>query len=473
LEKVEFTTLEGEQGYFLDISIRQLFELFWEGFPPKATQGNLDFSTPIEANRIDSDEIYDTFRLPDLKSHLFDPDRTDTYLNKVQFRNGVLRRVIELMSLSDPNRGKEGKGKRKQRGRISYAQLGVNQLGEVYEGLLSLSAFFAEEDLYEVKPAEDKEERDLEVAYFVGESRLDEFKPDEYVLDRETGRPKLSKKGTFLFRLAGRDRQKSASYYTPQSLTQCLVKYALKELLQDKTADQILGLKVCEPAMGSAAFLNEVIDQLADAYLERKQQELNDRIPYDRLTVERQKIKMFIADRNVYGIDKNPLAMELAEVSIWLNCIYGEQTELENGLRRQEAVFVPWFGGQLHCGNSLVGARRQVYPRSQVLANKKGVAHWYESAPDRIKLGKPLPQGAIFHFLLFDPAMASYSDKTISSRAAPFRATTTSRSTSLRWSCPSARRPLPRNASRRPWPSRCSKVRISWMTSRPRNSVPF
>ncbi|MEB3190492.1 MAG: hypothetical protein VKL42_09140, partial [Snowella sp.] len=192
-----------------------------------------------------------------------------------------------------------------------------------------------------------------------------------------------------------------------------MVKYALKELLQEKTADQILGLKVCEPAMGSAAFLNEVIDQLADAYLERKQQELNDRIPYDRLTVERQKIKMFIADRNVYGIDKNPLAMELAEVSIWLNCIYGEQTELENGLRRQEAVFVPWFGGQLHCGNSLVRARRQVYPRSQVLANKKGVAHWYESAPDRIKLGKPLPQGAIFHFLLGDPAMASYSDKVI------------------------------------------------------------
>ncbi len=413
LEKVEFTTLEGEQGYFLDISIRQLFELFWEGFPPKETQGTLDLSTSIDANRTDSEDIYDTFRLPDLKSHLFDPDRTDTYLNKVQFRNGVLRRVIELMSLSDPNRGKEGKGKRKQRGRISYAQLGVNQLGEVYEGLLSLSAFFAEEDLYEVKPAEDKEERDLEVAYFVGESRLDEFKPDEYVLDRETGRPKLSKKGTFLFRLAGRDRQKSASYYTPQSLTQCLVKYALKELLQDKTADQILGLKVCEPAMGSAAFLNEVIDQLADAYLERKQQELNDRIPYDRLTVERQKIKMFIADRNVYGIDKNPLAMELAEVSIWLNCIYGEQTELENGLRRQEQVFVPWFGGQLHCGNSLVGARRQVYPRSQVLANKKGVAHWYESAPDRIKLGKPLPKGAIFHFLLGDPGMASYSDKVI------------------------------------------------------------
>ena len=76
---------------------------------------------------------------------------------------------------------------------------------------------------------------------------------------------------------AGRDRQKSASYYTPQVLTQCLVKYALKELLNServRTADDILTLTVCEPAMGSAAFLNEAVNQLADAYLERKQQEL-------------------------------------------------------------------------------------------------------------------------------------------------------------------------------------------------------
>ena len=164
----------------------------------------------------------------------------------------------------------------------------------------------------------------------------------------------------------------STSYYTPQSLTQCLVKYALKELLQDKQADDILQLTVCEPAMGSAAFLNEVVDQLAEAYLERKQQEVAEKIAHDRIIIEKQKVKMLLADRNVYGIDKNPIAMELAEVSLWLNCIYGGE---------DDRIFIPWFGLQLHCGNSLIGARRQVYTKSQILADRKGVGKWHESSP--------------------------------------------------------------------------------------------
>ena len=57
-------------------------------------------------------------------------------------------------------------------------------------------------------------------------------------------------------------------------LTQCVVKYSLKELLKDKTADDILKITICEPAMGSGAFINEALNQLADAYLERKQKEL-------------------------------------------------------------------------------------------------------------------------------------------------------------------------------------------------------
>ena len=69
------------------------------------------------------------------------------------------------------------------------------------------------------------------------------------------------------------EREKSASYYTPEVLTRCLVKYALKELLEGKTADEILELKICEPAMGSAAFLNEAVNQLAEAYLTLKQKE--------------------------------------------------------------------------------------------------------------------------------------------------------------------------------------------------------
>ncbi|MEM8502415.1 MAG: hypothetical protein AAF716_04605 [Cyanobacteria bacterium P01_D01_bin.1] len=397
LEQTELTTSADENGYYIHICIQRLFDLLWQGYPVlKEKQLNL--------SAVQSSVVYDTFHLPALKSHLFDPRRTPM-LNGVKFSNQVLRQVLELMSLSQ-----SGKGKR--RGRISYAQLGVNQLGEVYEGLLSLSAFFAEEDLYEVKPAKEAAVRsELEVGYFVPKARLDEFKPEELVSDPVTGEtPRKHEKGSFLFRLKGRDRKKSASYYTPQSLTQCLVKYALKELLADKTADEILSLTVCEPAMGSAAFLNEVIDQLAEAYLDLKQRELNQRIPHERVAIERQKVKMWLADRAVFGIDKNPIAMELAEVSLWLNSIYGDPEDAQR-------VFVPWFGLQLHCGNSLIGARRQVYGRNQVTSQKKSgkkaKATWHESEPTRIPLNEDLPEGSIFHFLLGDPGMANYTDKVI------------------------------------------------------------
>ena len=119
----------------------------------------------------------------------------------------------------------------------------------------------------------------------------------------------MYEKGTFIYRLAGREREKSASYYTPEVLTKCLVKYALKELLEGKTADEILKLTVCEPAMGSAAFLNETINQLAEAYISRKEKETGEIISYEKRFNELQKVKMFIADRNVYGIDLNPVPL--------------------------------------------------------------------------------------------------------------------------------------------------------------------
>ena len=393
LEQTELTTSADENGYYINICIQRLFDLLWQGYPV-LKEKQLDLSA------VQSSVVHDTFHLPALKSHLFDPGRTPM-LNGVKFSNHVLRQVLELMSLSQ-----SGKGKR--RGRISYAQLGVNQLGEVYEGLLSLSAFFAEEDLYEVKPAKEPSVRsELEVGYFVSKSRLDEFKPEELVTDPVTGEtPRRHEKGSFLFRLKGRDRKKSASYYTPESLTQCLVKYALKELLEDKSADDILNLTVCEPAMGSAAFLTEVIDQLSEAYLERKQQELDQRIPHDRVAIEKQKVKMWLADRSVFGIDLNPMAMELAEVSLWLTSIYGDREDTQQ-------VFVPWFGLQLHCGNSLIGARRQVYERTQVTGSKKSKATWHENEPRRIPMAEDLPEGGIFHFLLGDPGMANYTDKVI------------------------------------------------------------
>jgi hypothetical protein len=319
----------------------------------------------------------------------------------VQFRNRVLRRIIELMSLS-----KERNGRRDRRGRVSYAQLGINQLGAVYESLLSFRGFFAEEDLFEVKRA-DVEWKELEPAFFVTEAELPLYTDEEKYFD---GKLRPFPKGTFIYRLSGRDREKSASYYTPESLTRCLVKYALKELLKDKSADEILKLTICEPAMGSLAFLNEAINQLADAYLDRKQRETGRRIAHEDHARERQKVKMRLADRNVFGVDLNPVALELAEVSLWLNCMFG--TEGENG-----NAFIPWFGLQLVCGNSLIGARRDAWA-PELLTKRRGQPVWHEVPPTRIEPQTRRPEGHIWHFLLPDPGMADWNGRAVRDIAA-------------------------------------------------------
>ena len=88
----------------------------------------------------------------------------------------------------------------------------------------------------------------------------------------------IHEKGTFIYRLTGRTKETTASYYTPEPLTQCVVKYAFNEIMADKTADELLKITICEPAMGSAAFLNEAVSQLAQAYLDRKTKEMQGEI---------------------------------------------------------------------------------------------------------------------------------------------------------------------------------------------------
>ena len=232
---------------------------------------------------------------------------------------------------------------------------------------------------------------------------LSRYSDKERIYDiDENGRKRLRKhaKGSFIYRLRGRDREKSASYYTPESLTKCLVRHSLRELISNSTsADEILDLTVCEPAMGSAAFLNEAVNQLAELYLARKQKERGERIPHDDYPDELQRTKRFIADRNVYGVDLNPVAVELAEVSLWLNAIHRDG-------------HVPWFGYQLACGNSLLGARRQVYTRRQ-LRDEGRPGFWYTTSPERVLPGAAgpklkRPSGTVYHFLLPDPGMADY-----------------------------------------------------------------
>lgn len=395
LELIPLTSEAERGGRYIHDSLEMLFRLVSEGTPQRAHDDLL--GTARQSGR-------DAFALQPLKSHLFDPRRT-RLLARVVFPNHLLQQIIQLMSLTRPGKG------RQRRGRISYAQLGINQLGAVYEALLSYRGFFAREDLYEVKKA-GEEPNELETGYFVNARALDDYRDDERVYERNERGERVLKvypQGSFIYRMAGRDREKSASYYTPEVLTRSLVKYALKEVYKEQLehlpddrarALRLLELKICEPAMGSAAFLNEAINQIADKYLELMQNAEGVRIPQHQYPQERQKVKMYLADNNVFGVDLNPVAVELAEVSLWLNALSRDR-------------FVPWFGLQLYCGNSLIGARRECFNASQLALKPKDPASWLNAAPEALAMSAARQSGQIWHFLLPDSGMASYADKEV------------------------------------------------------------
>ncbi|MER2625329.1 MAG: N-6 DNA methylase [Accumulibacter sp.] len=427
LTLTDLHTTEAQNGGYFDQTLKKLFALVARGTVLK--QPDMTHAATVNA-----------FELAPLDSRLFDSASTPL-LDKVRFPNHIWQTVLRGLSFAKDPRTRRTR-------RVSYQALSINQLGAVYEALLSYRGFFAAEDLYEVKraamnqPANADDEGAAEeeggedngddayggstdplgIGWFVTKDKIGGYKNGEKVtFTNAEGHEELRvyRKGSFIYRLAGRDRQKSASYYTPQSLTQCLVKYALKELLEGKCADEILTLRVLEPAMGSAAFLNEAVNQLAQAYLERKQQELQRRIPHDRYAQELQKVRMRLADANVFGVDLNPIAAELAEVSLWLNAIYGETDDTG----RPKPARVPWFGYQLFNGNSLVGARPQVFQTSQLTAPRtvrgpdgQSVAnphYWLNAVPRRLTPDEPRRDDEIYHFLLPDKGMCNYANRAV------------------------------------------------------------
>jgi hypothetical protein len=415
LESVPLRTAADREGTFLWESLQRTLDLLYTG---------LDLV---------DDEKGSGLRLPSVKVSLLDPESTPI-LNGLRLRNEAVQQVVRLLSLRSTG---------KSTGRISYAKLGIGQLGAVYETLISFTGVVAKTDLIELKPrkgrsndaaedgdeveasepddeieeelveGEDAEQEDafrrdkvdkLAPSWFVPRSRINEFAPDEIVFSGSEAL--VYPKGTFIYRLAGRDREKSASYYTPEPLARLLVKHALMERCRDLTADDLLDLKILEPAMGSAAFLVETTNQLADLYLERKQKELGRTIPQDQIVIEKQRVRAYIADRNCFGVDLNPIAVELGAISLWLNSLHGSD-------------FSPWFGDQLHAGNSLIGARRASYPAG-LLTAKKQADLWLNGKPDEIGWRKRLPDGHVWQWLLPAKDMANFDkDKSIAPFAKP------------------------------------------------------
>ncbi|WP_137876344.1 DNA methyltransferase [Rhodococcus sp. Q] len=370
LRELTLTELVSEQsrtGTHLYESLATLFRLVDRGHSPAVREDVVDDPAP-------------GLEFQPLRADLFSPEST-ALIDEVGLGNEATQRVLEHLLLSKESKGRRGA----DRGFISYAELGINQLGAVYEGLMSYTGFFAEEDLYEVAKNGDPEKG----SWVVPMDRSDHLDENDFVrtLNPVTGEEEPVKhfKGTFVFRLAGRERQQSASYYTPEVLTKFVVSQALEELLDQNdertTPEQILQLSICEPALGSGAFAIEAVRQLAAEYLKRKQEDLGELIDADQYPVELQKVKAHIALQQVYGVDLNATAVELAEISLWLDTMVA-------GLQ------APWFGLHLRRGNSLIGARRSVYAPS-LLAKKQ----WLKEPAKDVPLGEEIGAG-IHHFLL-------------------------------------------------------------------------
>jgi hypothetical protein len=472
-----------EDGTYYHAHLKRLFSLIHKGFEPirvpaadaaepwvpvEPEQLPLFGGAPTKPQQLRLDQVgrkviesragtTDAFIIRPLTATLFDPSATPL-LDRADLPNLRLQRVIRALSLGADEKGRSI-------GRINYAELGIVQLGAVYEGLLSYSGFFARENLIQVHrsldkkgargaaidseideadaepdPDEDETENGNEDAadasngstdgiklifdddvpkdvqtWFVPETRAADFVPGELVVERRTHQPRIYPRGDFILHLNGMDRVNSASYYTPEILTRALVREVLNERLKGfgpEDADRILSLTICEPAMGSAAFINEMCDQLAHEYLRLKQAQTGLIIEPGRYEDELRRTKHYIATRNVYGVDLNPTAVELGGLSLWLGSMHrllvrkGEGAEPD----RYRVGAVPWFGLRLRAGNSLIGARRAVWTSDQ-LRDGEHVGK-IAAAPRALKPGEPRQDNEIYHFLVWNEDMApAYRDK--------------------------------------------------------------
>ncbi|HEX8026933.1 MAG TPA: N-6 DNA methylase, partial [Vicinamibacterales bacterium] len=137
-------------------------------------------------------------------------------------------------------------------------------------------------------------------------------------------------------------RKTTGSFYTPQALTEFLVRRTLAPLVAGKSADDILRLRILDPAMGSGAFLVSACRFLADCC---EQAQIRDGrwspdadVARSRATLRRQ-----VAERCLYGVDLNPTAVQLARLSLWLTTLAADRP-------------LTFLDHHLATGNSLVGA---------------------------------------------------------------------------------------------------------------------
>jgi hypothetical protein len=314
----------------------------------------------------------DGLYLPARRGDFFDPDafpflegrprgsqrQPGQILDLPRVSDGVVFRLLDLLLVLNGER-------------LQYKGLDVEQVGSVYEGLMGFEVEVAEGDSLAVMP--EHVVVNLEALLKLGGAdRLKQLKELanldlkdkagaelkaattvaglQAALGRRTSprQPGLLPKGS-LYLQPGEERRKTGSHYTPKSLTSPIVETTLRPVLErlgpDFTPEQILDLCICDPAMGSGAFLVEACRQLADHLVAAwRRTKTVPVIPLDEDIVLH--ARRLVAQQCLYGVDKNPLAADLARLSLWLVTF----------AREHSFTFVDHA---LRCGDSLVGLSRE------------------------------------------------------------------------------------------------------------------
>ena len=315
---------------------------------------------------------YGTTKIPKRHGDLFDPSRYpflegtpgEGRMNIPLVPDGTIYRALEKLLVLDGER-------------LSYRALDVEQIGSVYETMMGFRietatgrsvAIRAEKkhgapttiDL-ESLLAEPGAKRDKWLQDNAGRKLSDSVKKavkeaatleDLHaamlkVIDR-AATPDWVPAGSLILQ-PSEERRRSGSHYTPRSLTEPIVRTTLEPILKRlseesphasrPTPDAILDLKVCDPAMGSGAFLVEACRQLADALIESwRVHQVVPTIPPDEDEVVY--ARRLIAQRCLYGVDRNPMAVDLAKVSLWLVTLAKDHsfTFLDHALKHGDSL---------------------------------------------------------------------------------------------------------------------------------------
>ena len=276
--------------------------------------------------------------------------------------------------------------------RISYRTLDVEQIGSVYETIMGFRLETATGRSVAIKPAkklgapytvdldallaqpnasrkrwlQERADRTITDRVAKGlqeaETVVDLHVALDRVLDKDAT-PDIAPPGALVLQ-PNEERRRSGSHYTPRELTEPIVRHTLAPLLdrlrgeegRAPTPEQILDLKICDPAMGSGAFLVETCRQLADALIDAwgAHGSMPDIPPDEDEVIFARRL---VAQKCLYGIDRNPMAVDLAKVSLWLSTLARDHplTFVDHafrhgdslvGLTRQQIEALNWKGGQ-------------------------------------------------------------------------------------------------------------------------------